>query len=110
MKVCATREGHYPTKTHDGEDWKRRRAGDVFSLYERTINIVDIHTQRAVIDKKTGEVKTRLLTVEDQFSERWMERVPEETPEHTTPAHVALKTANEGLIAEKRVNAAAARG
>jgi hypothetical protein len=108
MKVRATRDGFYPTLTPIGEDWKRRREGDVFTLFERTITVIDIHSQKPARNED-GSPKVLVLSPEQQFSERWMEREDEDTPEHTTAGHEKLKAVNDELIAEKRMSVAASK-
>jgi len=94
MKVRATMEGLYPNSTPYGEDWLRRYPGDVFTLFPRTINVVEVRTQRV-----TGQ---RELTVDEQFSDTWMEPVDPMTPEILTSAPKALKRATEDIKISRR--------
>lgn len=92
MKVRATRLGYY--------EHIRRREGDVFTLVPRDVTIVDVKSQKIVLEN--GKPKMRHLTVEDQFSVNWMERVDEATPERITPAQAALSKVNNELLEAKR--------
>lgn len=93
MKVRAIQEGLYPEMTVLGEDWKRRRPGDVFTLYPR---------KRTYTNRFTDKVERQDdLPTEAQFSPRWMERVDDDTPEHTTSAPKALKRATDAIKASR---------
>jgi hypothetical protein len=94
MKVRATQQGLYPELTPLGEDWKRRRIGDVFTLYPRKRTLVNKITSRPVSQED--------LPVEQQFSPRWMERVDDDTPEQTTSAPKALKRATDAIKAARQ--------
>lgn len=109
MKVRALRTGYYPDINDRGEqNWMRRRGddvkgegmGDVFELKPRGITIVDKEGRKPVLEN--GKVQMRLLTVDEQFSERWMERVSDDTPERTTTAQEALTMANAEISAARR--------
>jgi hypothetical protein len=60
IRVRATREGYY--------NYKRRKEGEVFYL-------IPI---RGVIRDRSGREKKHTFTPEQQLSEKWMERVPED--------------------------------
>lgn len=77
-----------------GDDTKGDGFGDVFTLFPYEITLVDQVTSKpryhakdkAKCEKCSGEhvpgqVMRRLLTAEEQFSPRWMERLEEPTPE-----------------------------
>lgn len=85
----------------------RRRPEDVFRLVPRQ-GIVE----EPIIDPKTDEPKerdgriltkrvNRILTAEEQFSDRWMEKVGEETEEKVTTSGQALKQHHDELLAAK---------
>ena len=85
IKVRATRMGEY--------EYARRREGDVFTLKPRMITVVHTekgHPKLGEPVMENGAVKMRLLTAEEQFSARWMERVDAEVPEKITAAQEAL--------------------
>jgi|SRR6266850_571106 len=107
VRVLPGKTGFYPTKTPLGEDWKRRREGDVFTLHPRDITPVDVHSQKPILDGN-GKPVVRHLTVEDQFSVNWMERVEEETPESLTSAQEALSKANADILSSRRPSRARA--
>jgi hypothetical protein len=89
LRVRATRLGYY--------DHKRRREGDVFTL-------------RPVVGKKlekttpggVGKLVPHTFTVEEQFSEYWMEVVASSTPEHTTSAPEDLRRKHEEILQARR--------
>ena len=86
IKVRATQMGEY--------EYMRRREGDVFTLKPRMITL----TTKGRIDMdEHSHPKMRLLTAEEQFSPRWMERVDVEEMEMTTGAQVALSRATEDI-------------
>ena len=75
-----------------------RVEGDVFYLEPR---VVDISVNgKVVIDPATGQKKTKTLSPADQFSERWMEIVPEEEPERITTAQDVINRETESLRAQ----------
>jgi len=88
IKVRATRTVFY--------EHARRREGDVFVLRQRIITETDPKTGRALLDDKK-QPKQRILTAEEQFSCRSMERVDDDEPEHTTTAQEALDKAADEL-------------
>lgn len=92
IKVRATRLGEY--------EYCRRREGDVFVLKPREITVVDPVTRMPLIEN--GKPKTRVLTAEEQFSPRWMERVDDDTPEALTSAQEALDHAQTEITEARR--------
>jgi hypothetical protein len=96
LKVRATQVGLYPEMTVLGEDWKRRRVGDVFTLYPR---------KRTLVNKVTSKpIGQEDLSIEQQFSPRWMETVDDNTPEHTTSAPKALRKATDAIKASRQTS------
>lgn len=98
IKVIATRVGYY--------DEKRRRVGDVFLLRPRygtwTKKIMDKeYPTRQAFDKDTGErlveEKYGILSAEDQFSPKWMERVDKNTRIKLTSPSEALKQEHDNI-------------
>lgn len=83
MKVRATQAGYY--------NHIRRRPGDVFTLAPVKGTKVTLH--------KDGreERKEHTFSAEEQFSERWMEKVSKHTPEKVTGAQKALNAASNAL-------------
>ena len=71
VRVLEGRMGHYPVKEEINgvihERWNLWREGDVFELWPRKRTILDVQTQKPV-----GE---EVMSVEQQFSPNWMERV-----------------------------------
>jgi hypothetical protein len=65
----------------------------VFTLAPYEITVVDPQTQT-----HTGK---RILTVDEQFSEKWMTKVDEETPEKTSSSQAALSKVNGDIIAAR---------
>lgn len=132
IKVRAVRVGVYPQRTVLGEDSIRRREGDVFTLFPRWVTAMRIHAdecarcgglepehfggklghayrpavvpgeQRPIMEN--GNVKRRLMTAEEQFSDRWMERVDDNEPEVMTSAPIALARATNEIKKSRRAN------
>jgi len=88
IKVRATATGYYGDA--------RRREGDVFTLYPRrgsfTEHVLDkngdvrLDANNIIVTKEVVKV----LSADDQFNPKWMERVDGRTPERTTDAATAL--------------------
>jgi hypothetical protein len=97
IKVRATVMGEY--------EYARRREGDVFTLKPREITLVDPVTRKPIIEN--GKFKTRLLTAEDQFSSRWMERISDEAEETITGAQAALNKETDAINEGRRPRARA---
>lgn len=98
IKVIATRVGYY--------DEKRRRVGDVFLLRPRygtwTKKVMDKdYPNRQAFDKDTGErivdEQYGVLSAEDQFSPKWMERVDKNTRIKLTTPSEALKQEHDNI-------------
>lgn len=89
IKVRATAMGEY--------EYARRREGDVFTLKPRMVTVVETTKGHPRFGEpkrdEHGQPLMRLLTAEEQFSPRWMERVDESEPEVITPAQAALDKA-----------------
>jgi hypothetical protein len=92
IKVRATRTGEY--------EYARRREGDVFTLKPREMTVLDPVTGKPVVEG--GKIKTRLLTAEKQFSERWMERVDGDAEETITGAQAAINIQTEAINEGRR--------
>ena len=93
IKVRALKEGDY--------EYLLRREGDVFTLKPRMITVYNIQGGRPEIDPATGKPLMRLSTAEEQFSNRWMERVDEDEPERTTTSTQALQQATDDIASAK---------
>lgn len=91
IKVRATAMGEY--------EYARRRPGDVFTLKPRYITVVDPVTRKPVVEN--GNPKMRLLTADEQFSERWMERI-DRGEETITTAQDALNQATDEINEGRR--------
>lgn len=82
-------------------DHKRRRNGDVFTLKPlRRMRLVP--TGKMVLGKDGKEIPERkareiLITAEQQFSPRWMEKVEENLPE-TEPPHFNKTDMGKGTL------------
>lgn len=76
MKVRALSTGIYQNK--------RRREGDVFVLRPYKKYFRDHTGKKMQLDPKTKKPKFHLISVEKQFSERWMEKV-DSSVEETSP-------------------------
>lgn len=94
MKVRALRTGYYEHLRRRGDDVMGEGNGDVFELIQREITLVDTKTQ-----VRTG---TRILSPEDQFSENWMVKVEDDTPERTTGAQAVLTKMNDDILSTRR--------
>ncbi|MDD5199265.1 MAG: hypothetical protein PHC88_05625 [Terrimicrobiaceae bacterium] len=87
MRVRAIREGYYG-RGPGGEIV--RHVNDVFTLVPYEITIVDVRTQRRTLDPATKLPAMKLISVEDQFSDNWMERVPDDEKEIVTSSQQAI--------------------
>ena len=92
IKVRAIRMIYY--------NFNRRREGDVFTLIPQWVTVTDPKTGRPV--KEKGDIKKRLVTAEEQFSEETMERVDPEVVETLSTAQQALNKAQDELDEAKR--------
>jgi hypothetical protein len=92
IKVRATQMGEY--------EYARRRDGDVFTLKPREVTVVDPITRKPIIEH--GKPKMRILTAEEQFSSRWMERIDEGAEDTITTAQAALNNATEEINEGRR--------
>jgi hypothetical protein len=92
IKVRALQMGEY--------EYARRREGDVFTLKPREISIIDPGTRKPILEN--GKIKTRLLTAEEQFSERWMEKISDDQDETLTTAQGALNKATDEINEGRR--------
>jgi len=98
----------------------RWRVGDVFTLYPRRGRFTQL-----VKDEKTGKpllneealVKHRiteepeedvLLTAEQQFNKKWMERVPADTPEQAKSAQQVIQEEHDRVLATRLAGGTAA--
>lgn len=77
----------------------RRREGDIFMLYPVWVTETDKRTGKAL--KENGEIKKRLVTAKEQFSEENMELVDEDVPEVVTTAQQALNKKSDELRVKK---------
>lgn len=94
--------GWYPNQTPEGDDYKRRRDGDVFLLYPRHCTVVDKVFSKPVRNPD-GTFQTKLVTAEAQLSRNWMERVDDDEPvSKSTGAGKALKNVTEEIKASRR--------
>lgn len=88
----------------------RRRGGDVFILRpivrKRETIVMDGNKPVMIFDNRfkkevpKREIKTVLITAEQQFSEKWMERIKENLPE-TKPVHFNKTNAGKGTLTNK---------
>lgn len=62
-----------------------RNALDVFTITPRTVPMLNAEG-KPELDLKTGLLKTQIVSVEQQFSPRWMEVVDANEPERLTTA------------------------
>lgn len=92
IKVRAVRTGVYNHERKRGQEFGGE--GDVFMLEPYEITQVELRTQK--------RIGMRMLLPEEQFSDNWMERVDEATPEHTTGAPSALKQVSADIKASRR--------
>lgn len=92
IRVRAMQMGEY--------EYARRREGDVFTLKPRMMTVVDPVTGKPMFED--GAVKTRMLTAEEQFSPRWMERIEDTAEETITGAQQALNAATESINEGRR--------
>lgn len=86
-------------------DGVRIRDGEVFTLRPREVPVVEKSKGGKIgpIKKVAGKVATRIMSAEEQFSERWMVRV-DESVEETAPvgAQAALDAAHKQILDSKR--------
>ena len=92
IKVRALRMLYY--------NFNRRREGDVFLLIPQYVTVCDKKSGRPV--KENGQIKKRLVTAAEQFSEETMERVDKEEVETLSTAQMALNKAQDELNEAKR--------
>lgn len=100
IRVRATKDGQY--------DDRLLRAGDTFWLHPRegiwTEKVLDADGEPKLHPKTkdpiTREVK-RVLTAEEQFSEKWMEKVPADTPDQLTTSQQVIQREHDALLAGK---------
>lgn len=86
LRVRAIRQGYYG----NGPDGNiTRYPGDVFTLTPYEVALINVRTQQREKDEG-GKAMTHLLSVEEQFSENWMEIVPDETEETRTSGQQAV--------------------
>lgn len=76
--------------------------GDVFTLTPREVFVIDPKTGKVVMDRATGQALTRISPVSEQFSDDWMEVVPEEAERLSGPQDAVNREIGE-------LNAAGAR-
>lgn len=100
VKVRATEVGYYADA--------RRRLGDVFTLYPRHgvfTRLVRDGSGEPKLTKAgiqiTEEVE-QTLSAEDQFSESWMERVDDDTADHTTTGNQDLRRKHDETLAVRQ--------
>ncbi len=74
----------------------RHREGDVFELKPYWVTLTDPASARVLLDED-GKPKMRLLTAEEQFSERSMIRVEDDTPESFSTAQDAVDRSSQEL-------------
>jgi hypothetical protein len=100
IRVQAIGVGYY--------DDKRRRRGDVFTLvpregtwhekvYKETKDGAK-EAQREPGGEYTLKEVARVLTAEEQFSKKWMQKVPWATPETETGPNAALRQQHDELV------------
>ena len=77
-------------------EYARRRSGDVFTLKPRYVTETDPKTTEVIYDKD-GNPKQKLVTAEQQFSPRWMEKVSDAEPERLTSTPQALAAVQDEL-------------
>lgn len=82
IKVKAKQLGYY--------DLKRRREGDIFELADR----------KGFRKDASGKLTPMVVKAEDQFSEKWMERVDAHVPVQSRPRPKAFSKAQEAADAE----------
>lgn len=85
-KVMATQLGYY--------DYIRRRPGDVFRISNRKLRDEELDVRR---DGRDEADLPEGLEYQD-FSERWMEVVPDNTPERVTLGNEALKQEHDNIL------------
>jgi hypothetical protein len=85
-KVMATQLGYY--------DHIRRRPGDVFRISNRKVREEDMELR---VDGRDEADLPEGLEYQD-FSERWMEVVPDNTPERVTLGNEALKQEHDRIL------------
>ena len=100
IKVRALETGYYGDA--------RRRPGDVFNLVDRwgtwTKPILDDEGDQKyhpITKEPLTEQVEGVLTAEDQFSEKWMERADDDEPLHTSSGREVLKKEHDDVLAVK---------
>jgi hypothetical protein len=105
IKVMALRMGYY--------QHKRRREGDVFFLV--ALRTVKRATQEDCDADKTGKLKIGMIlkdpktkkeipvikTPEEQFSDKWMERVDDDVPTRITAVKEGMKAEHDRILRDK---------
>ncbi len=81
-------------------EYARRRSGDVFVLKPRYMTVVSPKTAEVILEMD-GSPRMVLLTAQEQFSPRWMERVNDNEVESTTSSPQALAQAQAELKGEQ---------
>lgn len=81
-------------------NFKHRREGDVFELIPQYITVVDPKTRKPV--KENGQLKRKVVTAKEQFSDVTMELIEDDAPVTLTTAQAALNKAQEDLDANRR--------
>ncbi len=108
IKVRAIKDGTYGHGLL-GSIYRHSRGetgdGDVFTLTPREIPVINLETGKPERDPETNEIKTRILSAKEQFSESWMEIVPADEPERLTTAQQEINR----QTAELNSNSRAAR-
>jgi hypothetical protein len=89
---CIAAEGLY-------YGYRRRREGDVFTLYPQYVTELD-KQGRPVLE--AGQIKKKLVTAEQQLSPNTMERVEDDEAEHTTTAQQSLTNTQDELTGGRR--------
>ena len=81
-------------------DFIRRREGDVFDLIPQYVTVTDTNTGQPVMEH--GKPKKRIVTAEEQFSERTMERIGDDAEIIVTTSQQALRQKQDELDEGKR--------
>lgn len=108
IRVRAIKTGYYGDV--------RRRIGDVFDLYPRKGTFTELELDKddqpvlddsgAMKTRITNEVEDKLLTAEEQFSKKWMERVDDDTPERATSAQDVIDAEHDAILAARQASQA----
>jgi hypothetical protein len=94
----------------------RRRIGDVFDLYPRrgTFSELEVDKDDKPVLDDSGPLKTRIfnevqdkvLTAEEQFSDTWMVRVSDDTPEKRRTAQEEIDAEHDAILAARQASQA----